>query len=242
MHTTDGAAHAPMVHLLGPPSDLCRPFVSIGAARFAVPRGSERLLALVALSPQRRLARRQVTGTLWPDHDVWRGHGSLRSALGRLRGAGIEVLRCEERWVGLRADVAVDVQLLRDGAELFGAAISDGDDPPPPPLPGPGAGVEVVELLPGWDEDWVRLERRRLRRTGALGAPPWWDSPAPMEVVTTTPPGRGLALVAHHDGDVDGGPGLGPGGGPGPAGKVPPGRARTAAHRAPSPTSVQAPG
>ena len=52
----------------------------------ALPSGSQRLLALLALR-DRSVTRLMIAGTLWPDSTEQHASASLRSALTRLRGA-----------------------------------------------------------------------------------------------------------------------------------------------------------
>ena len=81
---------ASIVHL------LAGLYVTVGTRRQEVPEGSKQLLAYVALR-RRRVERRQVAGTLWPFGDEERAAGNLRSALWRLRRAGINVL-VADKW------------------------------------------------------------------------------------------------------------------------------------------------
>jgi DNA-binding SARP family transcriptional activator len=123
-----------------------------------VPEGSKRLLAFVALRGG-RVERRHVAGTLWPVGDDCRAAGNLRSALWRLRGAGIEVLRCDKWSLSLRDHVAVDVHQLKDWADRVISGHPAGPD-----LDRIDLEVDALDLLPGWYDDWTILERERLRQ------------------------------------------------------------------------------
>ena len=140
------------VHLFG------GPYVSIDDARFSVPEGSKRLLAFVALR-QGKVERRHVARALWPVGNDDRAAGNLRSALRRLRGAGIEVLRCDKWSLSLRDTVAVDVHQLTGWAERVIAGRNTVDDLDPLELD-----LDVRDLLPGWHDDWTIRERERLRQ------------------------------------------------------------------------------
>jgi DNA-binding SARP family transcriptional activator len=116
----------------------------------AVPRSGQRLLALLALQA-RPLERLWVAGTLWIDATEERAGASLRSALWRLpQPGGTAMVEASTTHLRLARDVAVDVHEL--------AARAERDDPDLEPS------VLAKDLLPDWYEDWVVLERERLRQ------------------------------------------------------------------------------
>jgi DNA-binding SARP family transcriptional activator len=142
----------PTLHLIG------GPYVSLGPRRVSVPEGSKRLVAFVALH-RRPVERRHAAGALWPVGDDGRAAGNLRSALWRLRGAGIDILEADKWSIRVRDDVAVDVHSLSDwAARLVGGAAQT---PDLALMPGWEDGLD---LLAGWYEEWVLLERERLRQ------------------------------------------------------------------------------
>lgn len=94
-----GPDGAPVLHLFG------GPYVTIGEHRQEVPEGSKRLLAFVALR-RTRVERRQVAGALWPFGGDGRAGGNLRSALWRLRGAGIDVMAVDKWALSLNSEVS----------------------------------------------------------------------------------------------------------------------------------------
>jgi DNA-binding SARP family transcriptional activator len=87
-----------------------------------------------------------------------RAQASLRTALWRIRQAHHALIRATYGSVALVEDLEVDLhsaiaqarRLLRDDRSLAAADVDTG------PL--------ECDLLPGWDEDWVLLERERLRQ------------------------------------------------------------------------------
>src|SRR4051812_2517977 len=96
--STRSAEEPVVVRLVGGPS------VSVGAGRHAVPEGSKRLLAFVALE-RGTVERGRTAGVLWPTVEDGRVAGNLRSALWRLRGAGIDVLVTDKLTLSLKAGV-----------------------------------------------------------------------------------------------------------------------------------------
>jgi DNA-binding SARP family transcriptional activator len=141
-----------VVHLFG------GPYVTVDGHRRAVPEGSKRLLALVALG-RGRVGRRYAADTLWPVGDDGRAAGNLRSALWRLRGAGIDVVCCDKLSLSLVAGVRVDARDLGAWAERV-----IGGRPWPGDLARVHLDTDALDLLPGWYDDWTILERERLRQ------------------------------------------------------------------------------
>lgn len=87
-----------------------------------------------------------------------RSHASLRTALWRIRQAGDDVVRASRETVRLDDRVEVDVRRGEaQASRLLGAGGS----------PGPfdtDLGSLRGDLLPGWQEDWLLLERERVRQ------------------------------------------------------------------------------
>jgi DNA-binding SARP family transcriptional activator len=145
-------AAGPVLHLFD------GPYVRVDGCRREVPEGSKRLLVYVALR-RRRVERRHVAGLLWPVGSDERAAGNLRSALWRLRGADIDLLVVDKCSLHLRDDVAVDVELVGDWAgRLISGTVQ------PDELSILPSWAEALDLLPGWYDDWVLLERERLRQ------------------------------------------------------------------------------
>jgi DNA-binding SARP family transcriptional activator len=143
---------ATVVHL------FAGPYVTLGAERQEVPEGSKQLLAFVALR-RRRVERRQAAGNLWPFGDDERAAGNLRSALWRLRRAGINVLVTDKWSLALRADVLVDLHLTEQWAtRLIEGRPSARDLAVSPSV------ADALDLLPGFYDDWALMERERIRQ------------------------------------------------------------------------------
>jgi DNA-binding SARP family transcriptional activator len=143
---------APVVHLFG------GPYVTMGTQRHEVPKGSKQLLAFVALR-RRRVERSQTAGTIWPVGDDTRAAGNLRSALWRLRRAGIHVLVADRWSLGLGAGVLVDLHLMDQWATRLIEGTALGDDLAISP-----SWADALDLLPGWYDDWASMERERIRQ------------------------------------------------------------------------------
>jgi DNA-binding SARP family transcriptional activator len=148
----DSAGSNTSVHLLG------GLFIAVDGERLDVPEGGKRLLAFLALADS-VVDRQWAAESLWPDVSGDRAAGNLRSALWRLRSAGIGVVDSVRRTLSLTPTAVVDVDLLSQWAvqvidesvptERLSYVVWRGD---------------TLDLLPGWYDDWVIFERERLRQ------------------------------------------------------------------------------
>jgi DNA-binding SARP family transcriptional activator len=127
-----------------------------GAAVEELPRGAQRLIAHLSLCG--RPARGAIAGQLWPDVPEDHAQGSLRSALWRVQKAVPGLIDVSGGALSLAAGVHVDVRELTVWAQrvLDPTTAIDGALGPAMALRG--------ELLPGWYDEWVLLERERLRQ------------------------------------------------------------------------------
>jgi DNA-binding SARP family transcriptional activator len=141
-----------VVHLFG------GPFVTVGTQRWEAPAGSRHLLAFVALQ-QRPVERRHAAAVLWPAMSASRAGGNLRSALWRLRGAGIEAVTADQSCLALAPRVTVDAREVGEwAARLISGRALPGDLAVLP------SSTEALDLLPGCYDDWALIERERLRQ------------------------------------------------------------------------------
>jgi DNA-binding SARP family transcriptional activator len=134
------------------------PYVLLDGCQREVPEGSKRLLAFAALNAH-RVDRQQMAGCLWPAGSDQRAAGNLRSALWRLKCAGINVIEGDKFSLRLQAGTAVDVSVVSDWAiRLIGGSAAQSD------LCLVNWPADAMDLLPGWYDDWVVFERERVRQ------------------------------------------------------------------------------
>jgi len=122
---------------------------------------AQRLIAFVALQ-DRAVRRPHASGMLWTDASEQRANSSLRSALWRTPSPeGRPVIEASSTHLWLNPAVEVDFRkivsravsvldregILQSSGNLHGQLRQFGDD-----------------LLPGWYEDWVLVERERYRQ------------------------------------------------------------------------------
>jgi DNA-binding SARP family transcriptional activator len=134
------------------------PYLVLDGRRQELPEGSKRLLVYVALHGA-RVDRRAAAGTLWPLGDDTRAAGNLRSALWRLRGAGIDLVEATACSLRLTPGTEVDLDLASAWAARLTTGRAGEED-----LRSRTWRSATLDLLPGWEEDWVVFERERLRQ------------------------------------------------------------------------------
>jgi DNA-binding SARP family transcriptional activator len=122
-----------------------------GEDSLKMPRTLQRLLAFLAL--RRQATRAHTVGVLWPECDEHKALGRLRTALWRLNNLGAPVVSASGESLCLHPWVRVDVDALVHATQLS--------------TPGDRIALRtgrLRELLPGWYDDWVLVERERLRQ------------------------------------------------------------------------------
>jgi DNA-binding SARP family transcriptional activator len=121
-----------------------------------LPPSAQRLISFLALTP-RALMRVFVAGNLWAEVGEAQANSSLRSTLWRLQEKA-QLIETTSTHVRLAPSVQTDVA---HAAEVSKRLIED--EAPPDP-------TEVLalshagELLPGWYDDWLIVERERVRQ------------------------------------------------------------------------------
>src|SRR5437773_408234 len=117
---------------------------------------AQRLTALVAM---RTVVRRvEAAGILWPDVSDARATARLRTTRWRLRRSGLDVLAAVNGQLLVHPGVEVD---YRDWMAL---AVQIIDRPESVTEVNLAALRPRGELLPGWYDDWILLERERVRQ------------------------------------------------------------------------------
>jgi DNA-binding SARP family transcriptional activator len=118
---------------------------------------AQRVLAFLALN-ERPVERGHLASVLWLDSNIEHAAGSLRSALWRIRQQDPSLVDISQRTLRLAADVRVDAR------EMVGWARRVCDSTRPLEERDIHETFAAGELLASWDDDWVRLERERLRQ------------------------------------------------------------------------------
>jgi len=122
-----------------------------------IPLSAQRVVAFVALRSRPTL-RPYVAEMLWLDTSQDRAMANLRSALWRLRQPGGSVIETRGDYLSLSPQVVVDVldlvswsqQLLAGAVDIAASHVDQI--------------VVAGDLLPDWYDDWVLIERERLRQ------------------------------------------------------------------------------
>lgn len=125
--------------------------LEFGEKPLEVPKTLQRLLAYLGL--RGRTTRAELVGILWPDTDERKAFARLRTTLWRLHQLGAPVIAARGESLRLHEWVRVDVDELVHSARLGS----------PDGCVTPRTG-RLRELLPGWYDDWVLVERERLRQ------------------------------------------------------------------------------
>lgn len=122
-----------------------------------LPMTAQRVVAFTALHVQ-PVPRAQACGTLWSDTPEDQAAANLRSALWRLRRTGRDVIRATGSVLKLVPEATVD---LRDSNALARLAISSPSWWVPDER---DVALLAEDLLPGWYDEWVLVEREQYRQ------------------------------------------------------------------------------
>jgi DNA-binding SARP family transcriptional activator len=128
-----------------------------GGAPVPLPLTAQRLVAFLALQP-RPVTRLYVACTLWLDSGEEQAKGCLRSALWRTQRSGLELVRTAGGHLSLDPDLELDVAHVTELAHraLEGPGVLRDDEV--------HALADAGDLLPDWYDDWLAIERERLRQ------------------------------------------------------------------------------
>lgn len=128
-----------------------------GGTAAVVPESVQRLLAFLALRcrPQHRAT---VAGVLWMDIPERRADGNLRTTIWRARKIERDLVQSDGAYLLIGPHVVVD---LTNSLAVTRRLV---DDPTAADEPGMTVDALCDDLLPAWYDDWVLLERERLRQ------------------------------------------------------------------------------
>lgn len=146
-----GAAQ-PSINLLGGFS------VHVAQRVVLMPRNAQRVLGFLAVTGVDQL-RDTVAGHLWPAAVPERAMSNLRTALWRVRQADAQIVRAGRDSIGLIEEVQIDYEVITSQARGIIAELPVDDQA----ITGAARLLEA-DLLPGWDEEWLLLDRERHRQ------------------------------------------------------------------------------
>lgn len=128
-----------------------------GGETVPLPMSAQRLLAFLALHDQ-SLFRSYVAGTLWLEASDDRANACLRSVLWRLQRSSHRVVDVTDRQLRLAQRVRVDV---REAERLARSVIAGARGWA---ANGRAQDFLIDDLLPGWYDDWLAIDRERFRQ------------------------------------------------------------------------------
>ncbi|NGO08410.1 SARP family transcriptional regulator [Streptomyces sp. HC44] len=134
--------------------------LDIGQREVALPVHAQRVMAFLALSRPSGMSqhRTALAEQLWCDGPRQRAQASLRTAIWRIRQADDRLVHADRGHVYLSALVEIDVERSLDQA---GRLLNGDGDLEPDDTATTGL---VADLLPGWEEEWLIVERERIHQ------------------------------------------------------------------------------
>src|SRR5262245_58976486 len=134
--------------------------LQVAGTSIELPIHAQRVLAYLCIGHRhhRACSRSMLAERLWSHVPTDRSHASLRTALWRIRQADRHLVHTFRDTIRLSDQLQVEVheclgqaeRLLSDRADLLAADTQ--------------VTTLVGDLLPGWEEDWLLLERERVRQ------------------------------------------------------------------------------
>ena len=147
----DGGSQPPLVRVLG------RFRVEVEQQPIQLPIQAQRVVGYLAVTGSCE-RRDRLAGRLWPFSPQCRADANLRTALWRIGSTGPGLLDTSRTFVSLQEDVEVDVRTARARARSLIDSSVDTASPVTTP------GLWEDDLLVGWDEEWLVIERERMRQ------------------------------------------------------------------------------
>jgi DNA-binding SARP family transcriptional activator len=134
--------------------------LDVGHHEVVLPTHAQRVVAFLALSRPSGMTphRTALAEQLWCDGPRPRAQASLRTAIWRIRQADDRLVHADRGHVYLSAFVEVDVEHSLSQA---GRLLNEDGDLAPDDTATTGL---VADLLPGWEEEWLIVERERIRQ------------------------------------------------------------------------------
>ncbi|MFI0240420.1 BTAD domain-containing putative transcriptional regulator [Streptomyces sp. NPDC016845] len=134
--------------------------LDIGRHEVVLPAHAQRVVAFLALTRPSGVTqpRTALAEQLWCDGPRPRAQASLRTAIWRIRQADDRLVHADRAHVHLGALVEVDLE--RSLGQAGRLLDKDGDLAPDDAAT---TGL-VADLLPGWEEEWLIVERERIRQ------------------------------------------------------------------------------
>jgi DNA-binding SARP family transcriptional activator len=159
MYYTDRDSHLPLEsgQLTGQLTLMRRFDLRYEGRTITVPPRVQRVLAFLGLRGCGN--RTDMAGELWPESSDAKAHASLRTALWRARQIADGLIIIAGDSLTITPRVQVDVPNLVAQARSYLASGGSIDGWRGRPVP-----VSWGDLLPGWYEDWVLIEREQIRQ------------------------------------------------------------------------------
>lgn len=123
-----------------------------------LPASAQRVVGFLAITKKCQ-TRELVAGQLWSFASQDRAQANLRTALWQLRRAHPSVVQAARDRIWLDDDVLVDYSMITDQARRLLRGSLDSKELMNLPLD-----LFEAELLPGWDDDWLVIDRERHRQ------------------------------------------------------------------------------
>ncbi|MCW2762981.1 MAG: hypothetical protein JWR85_3182 [Marmoricola sp.] len=143
---------SPSINLLGGFS------VHVAQQAVPMPRNAQRVLGFLAVTGVEQF-RDTVAAHLWPAAVPERAMSNLRTAVWRVRQADPRIIQARRDSIGLSAEVEIDYEVITSQARGIIAELPVDDQT----ITGAARLLEA-DLLPGWDEEWLLLDRERHRQ------------------------------------------------------------------------------